>query len=139
MISGPAALAGIALSLSITIAGAWLVQHRTGNAGRVDTIWTFAIGLVGAASALADGSGTKREAIDARGLSDDPVAPALAAYRDTDGRHRIGSGLLSRLGRSDGIVPRFAESKSRNRCPTARLEQSQTVFERQPDVPLHST
>jgi steroid 5-alpha reductase family enzyme len=52
MISGPAALAGIALSLSITIASAWLVQHRTGNAGRVDTIWTFAIGLVGAASAL---------------------------------------------------------------------------------------
>ena len=113
-------------------------SHRQRRSGRYDLDFRNRTRRRGE-RAVADGSGTKREAIDARGLSDDPVAPARAAYRDTDGRHRIGSGLLSRLGPSCGIVPRFAESKSRNRCPTARLEQSQTVFERQPDVPLHST
>jgi hypothetical protein len=34
------------------MAGAWVVQLRTGNSGWVDTIWTFSVGLVGAASAL---------------------------------------------------------------------------------------
>ena len=37
------ALTGIALSLSILMAIAWLVQQRTGNSGRVDTIWTFSV------------------------------------------------------------------------------------------------
>jgi steroid 5-alpha reductase family enzyme len=46
------ALAAIALSLSILMAGAWAIQQRTGNSGWVDTIWTFSLGLVGAASAL---------------------------------------------------------------------------------------
>jgi steroid 5-alpha reductase family enzyme len=46
------ALVGIAISLSILMAGAWLVQQRTGNSGWVDTIWTFSLGLVGAGSAL---------------------------------------------------------------------------------------
>jgi steroid 5-alpha reductase family enzyme len=46
------ALAAIALSLSILMAGAWIVQQRTGNSGWVDTIWTFALGLVGSGSAL---------------------------------------------------------------------------------------
>ena len=46
------ALAAIALSLSILMAGAWVVQQRSGNSGWVDTIWTFSVGLVGAASAL---------------------------------------------------------------------------------------
>src|SRR5882762_3245338 len=46
------ALVGIALSLSILMALAWMVQRRTGNSGWVDTIWTFAVGLVGAGSAL---------------------------------------------------------------------------------------
>jgi steroid 5-alpha reductase family enzyme len=45
-------LAGIALSLSILMALAWIVQQRTGNSGWVDAIWTFAVGLVGAGSAL---------------------------------------------------------------------------------------
>ena len=45
-------LAAIAMSLSVLMAGAWLVQQRTGNSGWVDTIWTFAIGLVGAGAAL---------------------------------------------------------------------------------------
>jgi steroid 5-alpha reductase family enzyme len=46
------ALAGIAISLSVLMAGAWLVQQRTGNSGWVDTIWTLSLGLVGAGSAL---------------------------------------------------------------------------------------
>src|SRR5271163_3650955 len=52
MVSYLVALAAIALSLSILMAGAWVVQQRTGNSGWVDTIWTFSVGLVGAASAL---------------------------------------------------------------------------------------
>jgi len=46
------ALAAIAVSLSILMAGAWVVRARTGNSGWVDTIWTFSLGLVGAGSAL---------------------------------------------------------------------------------------
>jgi steroid 5-alpha reductase family enzyme len=46
------ALAAIAVALSILMAGAWVVQQRTGNSGWVDTIWTFSLGLVGAGSAL---------------------------------------------------------------------------------------
>jgi len=53
-----AALAAIALSLSVLMAGAWMVQQRTGNSGWVDTIWTFSLGLVGAASALWPHAGT---------------------------------------------------------------------------------
>jgi hypothetical protein len=40
-------LAGIAVSLSVL---AWLVQQRGGNSGRVDTIWTLSVGLIGAGS-----------------------------------------------------------------------------------------
>src|ERR1700687_4000315 len=47
-----AALAGIAVSLPILMAMAWMVQQRTGNSGWVDTIWTFSVGLAGAGSAL---------------------------------------------------------------------------------------
>ena len=47
-----AALAAIAVALSVLMSGAWLVQQRTGNSGWVDTIWTFALGLTGAGSAL---------------------------------------------------------------------------------------
>lgn len=46
------ALLLIALALSVLMALAWLVQQRTGNSGWVDTIWTFSVGLVGAAAAL---------------------------------------------------------------------------------------
>ena len=46
------ALAAIAASLSILMSLAWMVQQRTGNSGWVDTIWTFAVGGVGAAGAL---------------------------------------------------------------------------------------
>jgi steroid 5-alpha reductase family enzyme len=46
------ALVAIALALSALMASAWVMQQRTGNSGWVDTIWTFSLGLVGAASAL---------------------------------------------------------------------------------------
>src|SRR4051812_25684715 len=46
------ALLAIAASLSALMGMAWVVQQRTGNSGWVDTIWTFSLGLVGAASAL---------------------------------------------------------------------------------------
>jgi steroid 5-alpha reductase family enzyme len=46
------ALLAIAISLSILMAMAWVVQQRSGNSGWVDTIWTFAVGGVGAGSAL---------------------------------------------------------------------------------------
>src|SRR5580658_5788940 len=52
------ALAAIALSLSILMACAWMVQQRTGNSGWVDTIWTFSVGYVGAASSLWPITGT---------------------------------------------------------------------------------
>jgi steroid 5-alpha reductase family enzyme len=46
------ALVAIGLSLAALMAGAWVVQQKTGNSGWVDTIWTFSLGLVGAGSAL---------------------------------------------------------------------------------------
>ncbi|OQW53544.1 MAG: hypothetical protein A4S14_16055 [Proteobacteria bacterium SG_bin9] len=46
------ALVAIAASLAVLMAGAWVIQQRTGNSGWVDTIWTFSLGLVGAGSAL---------------------------------------------------------------------------------------
>jgi steroid 5-alpha reductase family enzyme len=46
------ALLAIALSLAVLMAIAWMAQQRTGNSGGVDTIWTFSVGLSGAASAL---------------------------------------------------------------------------------------
>src|SRR6476619_3172345 len=52
------ALVAIAASLSVLMAGAWVVQQRSGNSGWVDTIWTFSLGLVGACSALWPVAGT---------------------------------------------------------------------------------
>lgn len=48
------ALAFIALSvcMSAVMALAWLVQHKTGNTGWIDTVWTFGLGLLGAGAAL---------------------------------------------------------------------------------------
>jgi len=57
-----AALLAIASALCVIMAGAWLVQQRTGNSGWVDTIWTFGLGAVGAVSALVplDGIGSRQ-------------------------------------------------------------------------------
>ena len=43
----------VSASLSLIMAGAWLVWRRTGNSGWVDTTWTFGLGTVGIASAAA--------------------------------------------------------------------------------------
>ncbi|MDB5564980.1 MAG: hypothetical protein JWP84_1546 [Tardiphaga sp.] len=56
------ALAAITVSLSILMAGAWVVQQRSGNSGWVDTIWTFSLGLVGAGSALWPAAGASPNA-----------------------------------------------------------------------------
>jgi steroid 5-alpha reductase family enzyme len=48
-----AAIVLMGLALSGIMSGAWVTQQRTGNSGWVDTIWTFGVGFVGAAAALA--------------------------------------------------------------------------------------
>jgi steroid 5-alpha reductase family enzyme len=48
-----AAIVLMGLALSGIMCGAWVTQQRTGNSGWVDTIWTFGVGFVGAAAALA--------------------------------------------------------------------------------------
>lgn len=42
----------LAFGLAAAMSGAWLIQHRLGNAGWVDVIWTFATGIAGVAGAL---------------------------------------------------------------------------------------
>jgi steroid 5-alpha reductase family enzyme len=104
------ALAAIALSLSILMAGAWIVQQRTGNSGWVDTIWTFAVGLVGVGSALwpvADAAPNTRQwlvaalvaiwsvrlglhiAVRTAGISDDPRYAAFAREWGADSPRRM--------------------------------------------------
>jgi steroid 5-alpha reductase family enzyme len=43
---------GIGVFLSVAMACAWLWQRRTGNAGWVDCVWSFAMGAGGVAAAL---------------------------------------------------------------------------------------
>jgi steroid 5-alpha reductase family enzyme len=104
------ALASIALVLSILMALAWAVQQRTGNSGWVDTIWTFAVGLTGAGSALWPVAGVAPNArqwlvaalvaiwslrlglhIAARtaGISDDPRYAAFAKEWGVDSPRRM--------------------------------------------------
>ncbi|WP_161491232.1 hypothetical protein [Bradyrhizobium neotropicale] len=51
MATCPGGLAVIALSLAVLMAFASALQQCTGNSGWVDTIWTLAVGLIGAGSA----------------------------------------------------------------------------------------
>ena len=104
------ALAEIALSLSVLMAGAWMVQQRTGNSGWVDTIWTFAVGLVGAGSALwpvGDAAPNARQwlvaalvaiwsvrlglhiAVRTAGITDDPRYAAFAREWGVDSPRRM--------------------------------------------------
>ena len=39
-------------ALALFMTGAWAVQQRTANAGYIDAVWTFGLGLVGIVSAL---------------------------------------------------------------------------------------
>jgi len=103
------ALAAIAVALAILMAGAWLVQQRTGNSGWVDTIWTFSVGLVGAGSALwpVAGASPARQwlvaglvaiwslrlgthiAIRTAGITDDPRYAAFAKEWGVDSPRRM--------------------------------------------------
>lgn len=47
-----ALIIGVSVALSIALVIAWLVQRRTGNAGWVDVIWTFSLGVAGVVYAL---------------------------------------------------------------------------------------
>ena len=110
IISYLGALAAIAAALSVLMAGAWLVQQRTGNSGWVDTIWTFSLGLTGAAAALwpiAGASPNPRQwllatlvaawsirlgshiARRSAGISDDPRYAAFAKERGVDSPRRM--------------------------------------------------
>lgn len=45
-------VAVIALTMSVIMSGAWLIRHRTGNSGWVDTVWTAGVGVVGIGASL---------------------------------------------------------------------------------------
>ena len=106
----PEALVAIAVSLSVLMAGAWVVQQRTGNSGWVDTIWTFSLGLVGVGSALWPVEGAPPNArqwlvaalvaiwslrlgahiaIRSAGISDDPRYAAFAREWGADSPRRM--------------------------------------------------
>src|SRR6202795_2324803 len=105
-----AALAGIAVSLPILMAMAWMLQQRTGNSGWVDTIWTFSIGLAGAGSALWPVAGAAPNArqwlvaglvaiwslrlgshiaVRTAGISDDPRYAAIASEWGVDSPRKM--------------------------------------------------
>ena len=69
------AVVAIALSLSLLMALAWVVQQRTGNSGWVDTIWTFSVGLVGAGSALWPQGGARYRDYQSRTSAFFPLPP----------------------------------------------------------------
>src|SRR5262245_25046243 len=100
------ALVAMALSLSILMAFAWVIQQKTGNSGWVDTIWTFSVGLVGAGSALWPVEGAAPNArqwlvaiwslrlgvhiaIRTAGITDDPRYAALAKEWGVNSARRI--------------------------------------------------
>jgi len=51
------AVVAVTGGLSLAMAGAWLVQRRTRNAGWVDVVWTFALGAAGMIYALVPAAG----------------------------------------------------------------------------------
>ena len=52
-LSGPALLSATGAGLSLAMAGAWLLQRRTGQSGWIDATWSFSVGAFGAILALA--------------------------------------------------------------------------------------
>ena len=55
-----AILVAVSVALSAIMSGAWLAWRGTKNSGWIDTIWTFGLGAVGCAGALARGSSPAR-------------------------------------------------------------------------------
>ena len=74
------ALVAIGLSLAVLMAGAWVVQQKTGNSGWVDTVWTFALGAVGAAQRAVAG-GRRRAAMPRQMLVAGAGRPLVGAAR----------------------------------------------------------
>jgi steroid 5-alpha reductase family enzyme len=62
-----AILVAVSMALAAIMSGAWLAWRRTKNSGWVDTVWTFGLGAVGCAGALApslwSGGVTARQAL----------------------------------------------------------------------------
>jgi steroid 5-alpha reductase family enzyme len=100
----------MSLALSAVMAGAWLVQQRTGNSGWVDTIWTFGLAAVGITASLAPvsaGETTHRQllvvaflavwaarlgthiATRTMGITDDPRYGALIRGWGADARRQM--------------------------------------------------
>ena len=88
----------IAAALSLVMSFAWIIERRTGNSGWIDTVWTFGLGAVGAASALVPLAGDTAANLPRRIL----VAAAIAVWA-----LRLGAHIASRTA---GITddPRYA-------------------------------
>lgn len=85
------------IALSAIMAGAWMVQQKTGNSGWVDTIWTFGLGLVAIVAALVP-----------LNLSETTLRQSLVAGFVAIWSLRLGLHIANRSG---GIAddPRYAE------------------------------
>lgn len=92
-----ATIAGLAVCLSATMAGAWAVALRTRRSGSIDAIWSFATGMSGAAAALLPFAGS---AITAR--------QALVAVLALVWSLRLGTHIAIRTSRG-GDDPRYAQ------------------------------
>jgi steroid 5-alpha reductase family enzyme len=93
-----AGVVAIAAALSLVMSFAWVVERRTGNSGWIDTVWTFGLGAIGAASALVPLAGDTAANLPRPIL----VAAAIAAWA-----LRLGVHIASRTA---GIAddPRYA-------------------------------
>jgi steroid 5-alpha reductase family enzyme len=67
-----------AVLLSLIMAGAWALQRATGNAGWVDVVWSFGLGVAGLVLALVPGPPTGRQIL---------VAVLIAAWSLRLGLH----------------------------------------------------
>jgi steroid 5-alpha reductase family enzyme len=90
-------LLGVGVSLSMVMAGAWLVWRHTGNSGWIDTAWTFGLGAICSIGALlpvaAEGSIARRIL----------VALLVAAWSSRLGLH------IAQRTAGTGDDPRYAE------------------------------
>jgi steroid 5-alpha reductase family enzyme len=83
------ALAGIALSVSIPMAIAWVVQQRTGYSGWVDTLWAFLVEQVAALVAIWSLRPGLHIAARAAGITDDPRYAAFAGESGVDSPRKM--------------------------------------------------
>jgi steroid 5-alpha reductase family enzyme len=96
------ALAGIALSVSIPMAIAWVVHQCTGNSGCVDTIWAFSVGQVAALVAIWSLRPGSHTAARAAGITDDPRYAAFAGESGVDSPRKM---FIFRQNQGFGSIP----------------------------------